>query len=110
MDKQFEEQLYYGSNQWLEDMKKTIDNIIEYRKAFVYELYVRVSPNNEVINIEYLSDTDYLKTQAFQQSLRPYISKEYKVFLRKLSDNTITLIAEKKLKSSLELTENFFKF
>ena len=105
--------LYFGSNEYLLDLRSKIDEILEYRSKYKYELFLRIYQNPDihpmVKTVTYLSDTVELKSNAKQLMQYNGEYHEYKVFLRRLSDN-YTIMLGKKIKTSLlELTEGYFK-
>jgi len=106
--------LYYGSTEYLTELKSKIDEILEHRKAFKYELFFRVYYESGettpiIVNAHYFKDLVELKQSPKKFMTYNQPCHEYKVFLRELSSNYTIMLGKKNKACLLELTENFFK-
>jgi hypothetical protein len=112
MDQSGEDCVKYGSNEWLLEMKSSIDKELETRQNYTHEIFMRFyyADGFETKHYRYTDDIS-----EFKDNLRHIINvsnvsyKEVKLFVRRLIDNYTLLVATKKKGESLEITENYFK-
>lgn len=98
MNNEENDSLYYGSNEYLQELYDNIGRLLEFRKSYKYELFFRVMlEQNGVFEIKssYLNDLSELKNNP--KTLMKYDGNYfvYKVFLRRLSDNYTIMIGKK---------------
>jgi hypothetical protein len=101
------DEIKYGSNEYLIELKDYIDQVLEDRKNSPYEIFMHVYQSLdklESIHVANLSDLKDIKNHLVYKG--DYST--YKVFLRHYSDNTIVLLAKKDKTSLLEVTEHYF--
>lgn len=115
-EKEFEEYLYYGSNEWLLQFRSCLDRIIEERKNYSHEIYFLIFSQPENSQPEHKSicftnePVALLKHEGRKiLSLTDISYKCYKVYLRRLEDNHTILLANKMEKTLIEVTLDYFK-
>ncbi len=114
VEREFEEYLYFGSNDWLNHFRTYIDRYIEERKKYTHELYFLIfteSPTPEHKSIINTNEPVELLKKEGKKILHLYdISyKKYHVYLRRFDDNQTTLLAIKQPNTLLEITMDYIK-
>ncbi len=113
--KEIEEFIHYGSNAWLYEFKKTLENLIEERKNYTHEIYFLIfrSENEtpEYKTMTYTSDPVSLLKSGGQKifQLVDISYKKYSVYLRKFEDNETILLGKKMDKQLFEVSLDYFK-
>lgn len=115
-EKEFEEYLYYGSNEWLLQFRSYLDRVIEERKNYSHEIYFLIFNKTENSQPDHKSICFTSKPVALLKheehkilSLTGVSYKYYKVYLRRLEDNYTILLANKMEKTLIEVTLDYFK-
>ncbi len=113
-EKEFENFLYYGSNEWLLQFRSNLDKYIEERKSYTHELFFIIEFTDERMehkSIIYTSDPIAILKKEGKKilSLNDYSYKSYRVYLRRFEDNNTIMLAMKKDKELLEVTIDYFK-
>jgi hypothetical protein len=113
-EREFEEYLYFGSNEWLYQFRTYLDKYIKERKKYTHELYFLIfsdSPIPEHKSITYTTEPIELLKKEGKKILHlhdiPY--KKYMVYLRRFEDNNTILLATKQPNSLIEVTIDYIK-